>query len=896
MRPTSTHLGFCLLSACFILTLSQSFAKPVELRCEYLVNPLGVDAAHPRFSWRLEDPRPGASQTAYQIWVGTDSAGLLQGKALIWNSLKVASNKTLISYTGPTLPAFSKYYWAIASWGVDGQRTVSPIANFETGMQKASNWKGSWISDTRDVNLKPAPYFRKTFNTNKSIRSARAYIAVAGLYELSINGQAIGNHRLDPMYTRFDRRTMYVTHDVTKQVQSGKNAIGVLLGNGWYNHQSTAVWFFHEAPWRNRPTFCLDLRITYTDGSVETISSGKDWKTDLSPIIFNSIYTAEHYDARLEQPNWNQPNFDDAQWKTVILRPAPSINLVAQMMHPIRDVEEIAAKSMRKINDTTYLYDLGRNISGVVSLRVRGAAGTRIRLRHTERLNAEGRSDMSNIDVHYRPTDNTDPFQTDIFILSGRGEERFMPRFNYKGFQYVEVTSNKAISLSENSLKGYFMHSDLPVLGQVQSSSSTLDKIWFATNNSYLSNLFGYPTDCPQREKNGWTGDAHIASETGLYNFDGITVYEKWLADHRDEQQPNGVLPSIIPTSGWGYEWGNGPDWTSTIAIIPWNIYLFYGDSKLLEDCYDNIKRYVDAISARSQGNLTSWGLGDWVPVKSKAPVELTSSIYYYVDATILAKTAQLLNKRADYATYSALATQIKAAINAKYLNRETGIYGNGTQTEMSAPLHWGIVPSELQAKVAANLAQRVKADGAHLDVGLLGTKTILNALSDNGYADLAYQIAAQEDFPSWGWWIKNGATTLYENWPIDAQSDISMNHIMFGEIGAWYYKALGGIKPDPAVPGFKNILLNPHFVKGLDRFQASFKTPQGELVSSWERTAAGTVYKVVVPPNSSASLSLELLPGQKVWVKGQALDNAGKNVLLRQLKAGTYEFLIKTF
>jgi alpha-L-rhamnosidase len=469
-----------------------------------------------------------------------------------------------------------------------------------------------------------------------------------------------------------------------------------------------------------------------------------------------------------------------------------------------------------------------------------------------------------------------------------------MPRFNYKGFQYVEVTSNQAITLAENSLKGYFMHSDLPVLGQVQSSSSTLDKIWWATNNSYLSNLFGYPTDCPQREKNGWTGDAHIASETGLYNFDGITVYEKWLADHRDEQQPNGVLPSIIPTSGWGYEWGNGPDWTSTIAIIPWNIYLFYGDSKLLEDCYDSIKRYVDAISDRSQGNLTSWGLGDWVPVKSKAPVELTSSIYYYVDVSILAKAAKLFKKQADYEKYIVLALKIQDAINAKYLNRETGIYGNGTQTEMSAPLHWGVVPSELQAKVAANLAQRVKADGAHLDVGLLGTKTILNALSDNGYADLAYQIAAQEDLPSWGWWIKNGATTLYENWPIDAQSDISMNHIMFGEIGAWYYKALGGIKPDLAAPGFKNILLNPHFVAGLDRFQASFKTPQGELVSSWERTKEGIVYKVVVPPNSSASLSLELLPGQKVWSRGQVLENPGKNTLDRQLKAGSYEFVIK--
>lgn len=888
MRPT--------LIAILLLFTLQIFAKPVELRCEYLVNPLGVDASSPRFTWRIDDTRQGAAQVAYQIWVGTDSAGLLQAKGVIWTSGKVLGGQTLASYQGKAFQAATKYYWTVAVWGQDLQKTTAAIAHFETGMLQASNWKGAWISDSRDVKTKPAPYFRKGFEAKKKIRSARAYIAVGGLYELSINGQTVGNHRLDPMYTRFDRRTLYVAHDVTALLKEGKNAIGVLLGNGWYNHQSTAVWYFHEAPWRNRPTFCLDLRITYSDGSVETIASGKDWKTALSPVIFNSIYTAEHYDARLEIPGWNQPDFDDKKWNSVIFRAAPSTNVVSQLMHPVRNVEEIGVKSLRKINDTTYLFDLGRNISGVSSLRVRGEAGTRIRLKHSERLTTEGRADMSNIDVHYRPTDDTDPFQVDIFILGGKGEEQFMPRFNYKGFQYVELSSSTPLSLTESSLKGYFMHSDLPTLGKVQSSNPTLDKTWFATNNSYLSNLFGYPTDCPQREKNGWTGDAHIASETGLYNFDGITVYEKWLADHRDEQQPNGTLPSIVPTSGWGYEWGNGPDWTSTIAIIPWNVYLFYGDSRLLKDCYDNLKRYVDCITThpQSKDGLTSWGLGDWVPVKSKAPVELTSSIYYYVDANILANAAKLFNQKADYEKYSALANRIKAAINAKYLNTSTGIYGNGTQTELSAPLHWGIVPTELKAKVAANLAARVKADNAHLDVGLLGTKTILNALSDNGYADLAYQIAAQEDFPSWGWWIKNGATTLYENWPIDAKSDISMNHIMFGEIGAWYYKALGGIKPDPSSPGFKNISLNPHFVAGLDRFSASFKTPQGELVSSWEKTAEGTKYKVVVPPNSSASLNLELEPGQKVWSKGKVLDSAGKNALSQQLKAGAYEFILK--
>ncbi len=725
-------------------------------------------------------------------------------------------------------------------------------------MMEMENWKGSWITDTVDDALKPAPYFRKEFKASKKIKRARAYVAVAGLYELFINGSRIGDHQLDPMYTRFDRRTLYVAYDVTPHMSEGTNAMGIVLGNGWFNHQSTAVWDFHTAHWRARPKLCLNLRITYEDESVETIWTDETWKTSLGPIVFNSIYTAEHYDARLEQPGWETADFDDTEWKAAIVTDPPSQHIVSQVLHPIRHVEEIEAASMRKINNQKYIFDLGKNIAGVSKIKVSGTRGTILRLTHSEQLDEDGNIDQSNIDIHYRPTDDTDPFQTDIFILKGQGIETFSPRFNYKGFQYVEVVSDKPIELSRESLIGISMHSDVPEAGYVESSSNTLNQIWEATNNSYLSNLFGYPTDCPQREKNGWTGDAHIAIETGLYNFDGITIYEKWLADHRDEQQANGILPAIIPTSGWGYHWANGPDWTSTIAIIPWNIYLFYGDSRLLEDCYESIKRYVDHISEISPSYLTDWGLGDWVPVKSRSPVEFTSSIYYFVDALILSKAAQLLRNESDYEKYTALAQNIADAINEKYLNRETGIYGSGFQTELSTALYWGIVPEELREKVAQNLASRVIADGKHIDVGLLGSKAVLNALSENGYADLAYEVASQETFPSWGLWIVNGATTLFENWPLDAKRDVSKNHIMFGEISAWYYKALGGIKPDPEHPGFKNILLEPHFVSGLDQFKASHHGPFGEIVSSWTRSNGMIAYQATIPPNSRATLYLD--------------------------------------
>ncbi|SCD21043.1 putative alpha-rhamnosidase [Proteiniphilum saccharofermentans] len=867
-----------LLSFSYFLKGGSS-SLPVDLKTDHLENPIGIDNPNPRLAWRIEDNRQGARQSAYRVIIGTDSLKVLNGKGDVWDSGKMNSDRQLVTYAGNSLAPFTKYYWKVMIWDAGQNESISGIQSFETGMMDISHWQGNWISDGRDIHYAPAPYFRKKFETAKEIASARVYIAVAGLYELHINGEKIGNQRLDPMYTRYDRRNLYVTHDVTAQLQKGENAIGVILGNGWYNHQSMAVWDFHRAPWRNRPAFCLDLRITYTDGTVEIIPTNLSWKKSDSPVIFNSIYTGEHYDARLEQDGWSKPEFDDSQWQEVGLRSTPSQNITAQQLRPIRNVLTIPAKSVHKIDEKTYVYDFGQNMSGVTRIKVSGEEGTELRIKHGERLYDNGRINMSNIDVYYRGDREKDPFQTDILILSGKGEDEFMTRFNYKGFRYVEITSSKPVELDKNNLTAYFMHSDVPPIGKIETSSDLINKLWWATNNAYLSNLMGYPTDCPQREKNGWTGDGHFAIETALYNFDGITVYEKWLADHRDEQQPNGVLPDIIPTGGWGYGTHNGLDWTSTIAIIPWEIYRFYGDSKLLEDCYGNIKRYVDYVDRTSPGGLTSWGRGDWVPVKSRSNLELTSSVYFYVDAKILAEASKLFGKETDHQYYSALAEKIKNAINKKYLDRETGIYASGTQTELSVPLQWKVVPEDMIPKVAQNLAKKVEEAGFHLDVGVLGAKAILNALSENGYPDVAYKVAVQDTYPSWGWWIVNGATTLLENWDLDAERDISDNHMMFGEIGAWFFKGLGGIYPDAAQPGFKHIILRPHFEKDLERFDAQFNSPHGLIRSQWKWEGGKINYQVVVPANSSATLYLP--------------DYVEGNKLIK-LDAGTHSFTFK--
>lgn len=875
-----------LLVATLSVSLAQGKGNGISMmRCEHLETPLGIDSPSPRFTWRLPDGI--RKQTGYQVIVGTDSADVASFRGDMWNSGIVESDATLVRYSGENLAPFTRYFWKVTSWDEDQTAVESDVSFFETGMMSVENWQGCWISDGHDREYWPAPYFRKEFTIAKAVRSARAYVAVGGLYELYINGEKVGDHRLDPMYTRFDRRILYVTYDVTDCLKEGGNAAGVLLGNGWYNHQSGAVWDFDNAPWRNRPAFCLDLRIEYEDGTGEVVKTDLDWKTSAGPLRFNSIYTSEHYDARLEQDGWADAGFDDSSWQGVRYRSAPSRHITAQQTVPIRNVTEYRPVSVRRLDDRSVLFDFGQNMSGVTRLRLSGEEGATVRLIHSERLHEDGHADLSNIDVYFRPKTADDVFQTDVVVLSGKGTDEFMPKFNYKGFRYVELVTDRPMEIPDTALTAFFMHSDVDVAGELRSSYDLIERLWKATNMAYLSNLMGYPTDCPQREKNGWTGDGHLAIETALYNFDGITVYEKWLADHRDEQQPNGVLPDIIPTGGWGYGTDNGLDWTSTIAIIPWNLYLFYGDIRPLEDCYGNIKRYVDYVDRRSPGHLTSYGRGDWVPVRSGSSKELTSSVYFYTDASILARAAALLGKEEDCAHYSALAENIKNAINGKYLDPETGIYASGTQTELSVPLLWGVVPDDIRPKTAAALAAKVAETDYHIDCGVLGAKAVLNALSENGYAEAAYKVATQDTYPSWGWWIVNGATTLLENWNLEATRDISDNHMMFGEIGAWFFKALGGIRPDPARPGFRHIILKPAFVDGLEYFEASHMAPDGIVTSSWKRKGGRVAYTVTVPSNTSATLTVV---ARSARCAGLKTEKTPEGTCIMEIPAGRWE------
>ncbi|MGY8944843.1 MAG: family 78 glycoside hydrolase catalytic domain, partial [Flavobacteriales bacterium] len=432
---------------CFFFDVySQNNQSSVyDLKSEHLVNPIGIDVKAPRLTWKINDSRRGAIQKSYDICVGTDSAKVAAGKGSYWKTGKINSSNQMVVYDGNQLKPYQKYYWLLKVWDKNNQKIKSEkLASFEMGMMDINNWKGSWVSDSWDKNKKESPYFRYEFSAQKKIKKARVYIAAAGLFELYINGKRVGDHQLDPTYTRFDRRNLYVTHDVTALLDKN-NAIGVMLGNGWFNHQSKAVWHFDKASWRDRPKFCLDLKVTYEDGSVETIVSNSNWKNSLGALVFNSIYTAEHYNAQLEQNGWNTFGFDDSKWKNSINTTAPSKNIVSQALHPIKHVKEIQPVKMNKISTQQYIFDLGRNIAGISKIKVNGEPGTVLRVTHSELLDDNGEIDLSNIIVHYRPTDDSDPFQTDIYTLKGDIPETFAPKFNYKGFQYIEVASSKPI-------------------------------------------------------------------------------------------------------------------------------------------------------------------------------------------------------------------------------------------------------------------------------------------------------------------------------------------------------------------------------------------------------------------------------------------------------------------
>jgi len=887
---------------CFGLLLALALPawavlSPERLRCEYLDNPLGIDTPQPRLSWVLESKQRAQTQTAYQILAATTESALKAETGDLWDSGKVTSDQTLqVVYAGKTLSSSQRCYWKVRVWDKDGKGSAySRPAFWEMGLLAPQDWQGQWIARTTDINARPAPLLRHAFTLEGKIKQARAYICGLGYYELHLNGKKIGDHLLDPGYTRFDKRALYVTYDVTDAVRRGKNAVGVILGNGWYNVQTRAVWGFDKAPWRAAPKLLMRLRVEYTDGRVETIGTDSHWNTSTGPITFDSIYGGETYDARAEKPGWDTPDYDDSAWSMAQAVAAPGGKLAAQMMPPIEADRIIKPVKLTEPKPGVFVFDLGQNFAGFAELDARGPAGTTVVLKYGERLDKNGLLDRAAIQQHVASVDPKQQFQTDTYVLDGKSPlPHHVPRFTYHGFQYVEVTGFPG-KPKLDALRGVFIHSAIPVAGEFECSNPLLNRIWSATRWAYLSNLQSIPTDCPHREKNGWTGDAQLAAEQGLFNYAPAAFYTKWINDLGDEQRPTGELPGIVPTCGWGYDWGNGPAWDSAFLLIPFYLYEYCGDTKVLCDHYAGLKRYVDYLTSKAKGGIVDIGLNDWAPYKTTTPADITSTAYYYRDTQIVALAARLTGDEAAARKYTDLAAGIKRAFNGKFYQPDTGRYGNGSQTSLSCALYQGLVEPENKPRVVDNLVAAVEKTNGHIDTGILGAKYLLNALLENGRADVAYRIASQQDQPSWGWWIEQGATTLWEQW----NGADSRNHIMFGDISAWFYKALAGINPNPAAPGFKHFIVKPNLVGGLTSAQASYDSVRGRIVSDWKVKDRRLELTVTIPANTTATVyvpvadPVSVKEGSKAAVDadGVAFLRAEEGRSLFEVGSGTYHF-----
>ena len=851
-------------------------AAPVSLRCEYLVDPMGIDMAKPRFFWIVDHPERGQVQSAYEIVVSSDPKA---AEGDIWASGKVASPKSIqVAFAGKALVSGRSYFWKVRVWDRDGRESPwSAAARFDTGLLDKGDWKGVWIGAKNQL--------RKEFALKGRVKRARAYIAGLGYYELRINGRKAGNRVLDPAWTTYDKRVLYATYDVTNALRDGANAVAVTLGNGWY--KSRALLF--------------QLNVELEDGTAASVVSDTSWKGADGPILADSVYDGETYDARRETPGWERPGFDDTAWPAAEAVKGPAGVLSAELMPAIQVVDTIVPFKMSSPLPGAYIFDMGQNFSGWARLRMSGPRGTDVRLRFAELLYENGTLNQENLRAAQAE---------DHYILRGEGEEVWEPRFTYHGYRYVEVTGYPGTPTLE-AVRGRVVHSAVEPIGSFAASKDILNGLQRIITWGQKTNLHSIPTDCDQRdERMGWMGDAQGTAEEAIMNFDMAAFYTNFMRDIRDVQDEKGRITDTVP-----HIWGSRPAdsaWGTAYPLIGWYMYQYYGDTRVLEEHYDGLKKYVEFLRSTAENGVLKWShYGDWVAVE-KCPSPVVSSFYYYYDVKVLADAARVLGKTQDAALYDKLAADIRVAFNREFYDAKTGNYGDGSQTANTLPLFLGI-PTEKEGGASGRLFDDVVyKHNSHLTTGIIGTKYIMELLTRDGNNDLAYDIACKTDYPSWGYMIGSGATTLWELWQKrEGPSMNSHNHPMFGSVGAWLYKALAGINLAPGTAGFEKVVLAPGMVRDLAHASGSTRTVRGEIACAWSRTELAAKVEVTVPFGSEAEVVIPKLNlrdikvsegGKTIWADGKyvggvtgvagAVDKDG--AIRVQVGGGRYAFALE--
>jgi alpha-L-rhamnosidase len=895
------------------------------LKCEYRVNPLGLDAPQPRLSWLLESPQRGQRQSAYQVLAATTAELLAKGQGDLWDSGKVSSGESVqVVYGGKPLRAGQRVHWKVRAWDREGRPSgYSPAAWWEMGLLGPADWRAAWITRQRAVPLSedklfeddPAPLFRKEFLLGKKVSRARVYVSGLGYYELRLNGQRVGDQVLDPGWTTYSKRVLYSTYDVTDQLKRGQNALGLMLGNGWFNPLPLRLWG-HINPRANltvgEPRVIVQLVAEFTDGTSQTIVTDESWKVGNGPILRNSVYLGEVYDARKEQRGWDRAGFDDSGWQQASGAAEVLGPLCAQTAPPIRVTRVLKPVKLSEPKPGVWIFDLGQNFGGQVRLRVKGPAGTRVSLRSGELLYPDGTLNgmtavcgqikQGGTNYHYAGAGAPKTaWQMDQYVLKGEGEEVYAPRFTFHGFRYVEVTGFPG-KPALDTLEGLRLNSDVAPAGSFSCSNERLNRIQRMVLWTELSNLFSVESDCPHREKFGYGGDIVAAGEMAIFNFYMARFYGKAVADLADAVRPNGGFTETAPFVGISDESlgeGSGPiGWGTAQPFLLWKLYQYYGDRRLLEDNYELTKRWIALLQARAKDGILDNGISDHESLVPK-PRALTGTAFYYFNVKLFANIARALGKDTDSAEAEALAETIKAAFNHQFLHTGTGRYDTATQACQAFALYLGLVPAEERDRALTVLVQDIEnAHAGHLTTGIFGTKFMLQALADSGRADVAFEMVNQRTFPGWGHMLENGATTLWEHWAF-SDNTYSHNHPMFGSVSEWFYKVLGGINPAPEAASFDKIIIRPQPVGDLKWVKASYDSVHGKVVSEWSREAGKFSLRVRVPVGAEAKVFLPAREGTPVTESGRPIERApGVRFLSREhgtavvaVGSGEYEF-----
>jgi len=897
-----------------------------HLRCEYLVNPLGLDERAPRLSWCIESRRRGARQVAYRVCVASSPEKLDAGESDFWDSGRVETNQTThIAYAGRSLRSRDACHWCVEVWDDNGDTIRSAYSSWTMGLLEASDWSARWIAADPEIIRRDAgaiaptltepgtpALFRKEFEVRSPIKRATLYASACGLFELRANGCRISEDVFAPEWTDYDKRIHYRTYDVTKRLESDKNVLAATLGDGWWS--GYVGWQSTRARYGSlQNSLLVQLELELVNGERLRVSTDETWACNTGPILSSDLMMGEVYDSRREHKGWDRARFDDKNWLPARIVTAPAAPLVAQRSEPVQMVETITPVSVNEIRPGVFIYDLGQNISGWVRLHVNAPAGTRVQLRHGERLTGDGMLYTENL---------RRAKATDVYTCRGDQQEVWEPHFTFHGFQYVEL-SGLSVAPDKDAITGCVIRSATSPAGQFECSHPGVNRLWLNGLWSQRDNFLSVPTDCPQRdERLGWMGDAQVFLRTASYNMDVAAFFTKWMIDVEDAQTADGIFPDTAPRLREGEDFvgldglGGAAGWADAGIIVPWTIWRIYGDRRIIERHWKAMTAWLDWIERHNPDGLRVHELGnnygDWLCIPSDttfrthSPMKnLLATAYWADDAAKMARMAHVLGREREANHFQDMFERVRAAFQKEFL-REDGRLTVETQTAYLLALAFNLLPDGVGARAAEHLVENIHALDWHLSTGFIGVSHLNPQLTLAGYADVAYRLLLRDDYPSWLYPVKHGATTIWERWNgwtaedgfFDPQMN-SFNHYSLGSVGEWLFRHVAGIELDPNVPGFQRFVLRPFPGAGLDFVRASYRTMHGEIASEWNRAGDKLAWTIRIPANTTARVHVPSKPGTGVTESGEPVERAdGLRVtgrdewfLICDAVSGTYVF-----